>query len=77
MVEAGTVRLRPILMTTCTTLLGILPLAVGLGAGSELMQPLAIAVVGGLLLSTLLSLLFIPSLYVIARDIERVLGWAR
>ena len=76
-VEAGTVRLRPILMTTCTTLLGILPLAVGLGAGSELMQPLAIAVVGGLLLSTLLSLLFIPSLYVIARDIERVLGWAR
>jgi multidrug efflux pump subunit AcrB len=52
-VEAGAVRLRPILMTTTTTVLGMLPLALGLGEGSEMMQPLAISVIGGLLVSTL------------------------
>ena len=64
-VESGVVRLRPVLMTTLTTVFGMLPLALGIGQGSELMQPLAIAVVGGLLVSTLLTLFVIPSAYVI------------
>jgi len=64
-VEAGAVRLRPILMTTLTTVFGMTPLALGIGQGSELMQPLAIAVVGGMSISTLLTLLVVPSAYVI------------
>lgn len=75
-VDAGAVRLRPILMTTMTTLLGMLPLAIGLGEGAELMQPLAIAVVGGLSVSTLLTLFVVPSAYVLAhRGGDRVKGW--
>ncbi len=61
--QAGKVRLRPILMTTSTTVLGLLPMAVGLGEGSELRAPMAIAVIGGLILSTSLTLLIIPALY--------------
>ena len=64
-VEAGGVRLRPILMTTLTTLFGMLPLALGIGQGSELMQPLAIAVVGGLSVSTFLTLFIVPAAYLI------------
>jgi multidrug efflux pump subunit AcrB len=64
-VEAGAARLRPILMTTITSLVGTAPLALGLGDGSELMRPLAIAVVGGLTVSTLLTLFVVPCLYVI------------
>ncbi len=64
-VEAGAVRLRPILMTTTTTVSGMFPLALGIGSGTELMQPLAIAVVGGLMLSTLLTLFVVPSAYLI------------
>jgi len=64
-IEAGAVRLRPILMTTTTTAFGMLPLALGIGSGTELMQPLAIAVVGGLTLSTFLTLFVVPSAYVI------------
>ncbi|MCU0755111.1 MAG: efflux RND transporter permease subunit [Xanthomonadales bacterium] len=66
-VEAGAVRLRPILMTTLTTVVGMLPLAIGLDAGGKLMQPLAVAVVGGLLSAMLLTLLLIPCLYAIAQ----------
>jgi HAE1 family hydrophobic/amphiphilic exporter-1 len=62
-VEAGNERLRPILMTTTTTVLALLPMAIGLGAGNELRAPLAITVIGGLLVSTLLTLIVIPSLY--------------
>ncbi len=61
--RAGRVRLRPILMTTATTVLGLFPMALGLGEGSELRSPMAIAVIGGLLFSTLLTLLVIPSVY--------------
>ncbi|HEX6307542.1 MAG TPA: efflux RND transporter permease subunit [Longimicrobiales bacterium] len=64
-IEAGTTRLRPILMTTLTTVSGMLPLALGIGEGSELMQPLAIAVVGGLSVSMLLTLFVVPSAYMI------------
>ena len=64
-VEAGVVRMRPILMTTFTSLVGAMPLALGLGEGGELMRPLAIAVVGGLSLSSLLTLFVVPSFYVI------------
>lgn len=70
-VEAGAVRLRPILMTTSTTVLGMLPLALGLGEGSELMQPLAVAVVGGLSVSTLLTLFVVPCSYLI---VQRIAG---
>ncbi len=62
LVRAGAIRLRPILMTTLCTLFGLLPLALGLGAGSELQKPLAIAVIGGLSVSTVVTLVFVPTL---------------
>jgi HAE1 family hydrophobic/amphiphilic exporter-1 len=61
--RAGRVRLRPILMTTATTVLGLLPMALGLGAGSELRRPMALTVIGGLITSTALTLLIIPAVY--------------
>jgi HAE1 family hydrophobic/amphiphilic exporter-1 len=61
--QAGRVRLRPILMTTATTVLGLLPMAIGLGAGSELRSPMALTVIGGLITSTALTLLIIPAVY--------------
>lgn len=61
--KAGHLRLRPILMTTLTTILGLLPMALSWGEGSELRSPLAITVAGGLLLSTLLTLVVIPAAY--------------
>jgi CzcA family heavy metal efflux pump len=64
-VAAAGIRLRPILMTTITTVLGMLPLALGLGQGAEIMQPLALAVIGGLSLSMLLTLLVVPCLYLV------------
>ncbi|MEE2022796.1 efflux RND transporter permease subunit [Alkalimonas mucilaginosa] len=64
-VEAGQIRLRPILMTTLTTVLGMTPLAIGLGEGAEIMQPLAISVIGGLLGAMLLTLLLVPVLYLL------------
>jgi multidrug efflux pump subunit AcrB len=73
-VEAGATRLRPILMTTLTTVSGMLPLALGLGSGSELMQPLAVPVVGGLCESTLLTLFVVPSAYVILNSGAERLG---
>lgn len=61
--NAGRIRVRPILMTTLATLFGLLPLALGLGSGAELQKPLALAVIGGLLLSTFITLLVMPALY--------------
>ena len=61
--EAANARLRPIVMTTLTTTLGMLPLALGLGEGAEIRAPMAITVIGGLLVSTLLTLVVIPVLY--------------
>jgi multidrug efflux pump subunit AcrB len=62
-IEAARLRLRPILMTTLTTVAGMLPLAMALGEGAEMLQPLAITMVSGLLFSTLVTLLLIPSVY--------------
>ena len=62
-IEGGRSRLRPIVMTTMTTALGLLPLALGFGEGSEVRAPMAITVIGGLLVSTLLTLIVIPVMY--------------
>lgn len=70
--EAARVRLRPILMTTLCTLFGLLPLALGLGTGSELQKPLALAVLGGLALSTPITLFLVPSLLVAIRGASYV-----
>jgi HAE1 family hydrophobic/amphiphilic exporter-1 len=63
LVEAGLKRMRPILMTTATTVLGLLPMALGIGEGAELRAPLAITVIGGLSLATALTLVVIPVVY--------------
>ena len=62
--RAGRIRLRPILMTVLTTVVGLLPMALAFGVGTEANQPLAIAVIGGLLVSTFFTLILIPTLYV-------------
>ena len=62
-IEAGAVRMRPVLMTAITTILGLLPLAIGLGTGAEMMQPVAIVCIGGLLYATLTTLIVIPIMY--------------
>jgi multidrug efflux pump subunit AcrB len=69
--EAGPVRLRPILMTTAATILGMLPIAVGWGAGAELRAPMAVAIMGGLVTSTLLSLIVVPVIYDLLDDWRR------
>jgi len=61
--EAGRVRLRPIIMTTVTTILGLLPMALGIGEGSELRSPMAITVIGGLTVATALTLVVVPVVY--------------
>ena len=72
---AGSVRLRPILMTTATTVLGLLPMALGFGDGAELRSPMAVTVISGLIASTFLTLLIVPSVYVVFDKLsERVLG---
>ena len=62
-IKSGKSRLRPVLMTSFTTILGMLPLALGTGSGSEIWQPMGIAVIGGLTFSTILTLFVIPALY--------------
>ena len=69
--SGASVRLRPILMTTFATLLGLAPLALGLGTGSEIQRPLAIAVIGGLTISTLSVLIVLPVLYVLVQQRRR------
>lgn len=75
--EAGRLRLRPILMTTATTVLGLLPLALGFGAGAEIQASLARVVIGGLTASTFITLFLIPAVYVSATlAVERVRSWS-
>ncbi|MGK7942570.1 MAG: efflux RND transporter permease subunit [Crocosphaera sp.] len=68
----GEVRLRPIIMTTASTILGMLPLAIGVGAGAELRQPMAVAIIGGLITSSVLSLIVVPVFYTLLED-----GWQK
>jgi len=68
MLEAGRMRMRPIIMTTLTSLLGVVPLALGLGAGSEMQKPLAVATIGGLFFSTFFTLLLMPAFYASIRS---------
>ncbi len=67
--QSGQLRLRPILMTTCTTVLGMLPLSFGTGAGGEIQAALARAVIGGLTVSTLITLVLIPVVYTSVHDL--------
>lgn len=70
MLEAGPTRLRPILMTTVATMMAAVPSSLGLGAGAETRGPMAIAVLGGLTLSTALGLLVVPAFYVVTARIK-------
>ena len=62
-INAGAVRMRPVLMTAVTTILGLLPLAIGIGTGAEMVQPVAIVCIGGLIYATLMTLVIIPVMY--------------
>ena len=64
-IDGGHSRLRPVLMTSLTTILGMVPMAIGSGEGSEMWRPMGIAVIGGLTFSTVLTLLFVPTMYTI------------
>ena len=79
LLRAGTTRLRPILMTTLAMIFGMLPLAFAIGAGAEMRAPMARAVIGGLITSTVLSLLVVPVVYTLLDDFRptAVLGWLR
>jgi len=68
MLQAGQVRLRPILMTSFTLILGILPIAIGFGAGAESRRPMGVAILGGMISSTFLTLIVIPVVYTIFSD---------
>ena len=73
-VDAGRKRARPIVMTTIAMVGGMLPSALGVGSGGEFRSPMAIAVIGGLMSSTLLSLVFVPAVFAVMDDIAK-LGW--
>ena len=64
-IDGGHSRLRPVLMTSCTTILGMVPMAIGSGEGAEMWRPMGVAVIGGLTFSTILTLLFVPTMYTI------------
>ena len=74
LLQAGTTRLRPIVMTTLAMIFGMLPLAFAIGAGAEMRAPMARAVIGGLITSTLLTLVVVPVAYTYFDDIG---GWFR
>jgi HAE1 family hydrophobic/amphiphilic exporter-1 len=79
LLRAGTTRLRPIVMTTLAMIFGMMPLAFAIGAGAEMRAPMARAVIGGLITSTLLSLLVVPVVYTFLDDLRpsAMLGWLR
>ena len=73
LLHAGASRLRPVLMTTLTTVFGMIPMAIGIGEGSEMWQPMGVTVAFGLTISTLVTLLLIPCIYALVsrRQIRR------
>ena len=71
-IEAGKVRLRPIVMTSLAMIIGMLPLALGNGEGSETRQAMAYAIIGGLITSTMLTLIVVPIVYVY---LDNIRGW--
>jgi len=73
--DAGRKRARPIVMTTVAMAAGMVPSALALGEGGSFRAPMAIAVIGGLLASTLLSLVFVPAVFTIMDDLSRLFGW--
>lgn len=75
LIEAGSIRLRPIMMTTLTTITGMIPLVLGFGEGAEIQAPMATVVVGGLAVSTVMTLFLVPSMYLLLdRAGKRVMG---
>jgi hydrophobic/amphiphilic exporter-1 (mainly G- bacteria), HAE1 family len=76
LIDAGRKRARPIVMTTLAMASGMLPSAYALGDGGEFRAPMAIAVIGGLLVSTVLSLVFVPSFFTVMDDVSRLMSWA-
>ncbi len=71
-IDASRIRLRPILMTSFATVFGVLPIAIGLGAGAESRRPLGIAVVGGLIFSTFLTLVLVPVVYAMLARFSKI-----
>ena len=76
-IEAGNVRFRPIMMTTLTTIFGMLPLAIGIGEGYEILQPLAVTVIGGLIAGTFLTLMILPGMYILLADLFSFFGYRK
>ncbi len=74
-IDAGRKRARPIVMTTLAMGAGMLPSAMGIGEGGEFRSPMAIAVIGGLIAATFLSLIFVPSFYIVMDDLARLTNW--
>ena len=74
-IEAGHKRARPIVMTSIAMSAGMLPSALGVGEGGAFRSPMAIAVIGGIIVSTVLSLVVVPSMYLVMDDLSRLLGW--
>ncbi len=75
MIEAGRKRARPIIMTSIAMSAGMLPSALGVGEGGSFRAPMAIAVIGGIIVSTILSLVVVPSFFLIMDDLSRLLAW--
>jgi predicted RND superfamily exporter protein len=74
-VEAGHKRARPVVMTSIAMSAGMLPSALGVGEGGAFRAPMAIAVIGGIIVSTVLSLVVVPSMYLVMDDVSRLFGW--
>jgi hypothetical protein len=74
-IEAGHKRARPIVMTSIAMSAGMLPSALGVGEGGAFRAPMAIAVIGGIIVSTVLSLVVVPSMYLVMDDLSRLFGW--
>ncbi|HNV86944.1 MAG TPA: efflux RND transporter permease subunit, partial [Candidatus Omnitrophota bacterium] len=77
LIRSGEDRMRPILMTSIATILGFVPMAIGIGQSSDLWSPLAITMIGGLTSSTILTLIIIPNILLALEDVKRFFSWLR